>query len=124
MISFRQEHKKFDEDEFVEKLRNGWNSVAGQVELYKERIKLLSEVTFTPEEAEDKVRVMVRGLLSRRRVELVVEAFRLEPIYNAYGVLQAITRAANAVSGRIEHQREFEQAADTFAQRAIKPDID
>lgn len=114
---FRQDHKAFVLEDFVEKLRNGWRGIPEQVELYKLRVKQLSEISFTKEEAEVRVREMVRGLLSQRRVEIVVEAFKQEPINNAYGVLQAITRAAQAVGSRIDHQREFEKAADTFTQR-------
>lgn len=110
---FRKNHRSWTREELIGMIGNAWNNVPTQIDLFKRRATLLREITFPDGDVEGRVRDWLRHL-SERRKQLVLEAFQYEPENTAYGVLQAITRAAGAVRNRLDHRQGLEKVADAF----------
>lgn len=120
-LLFKQNHKKVDLSLLRKLIDYAWNeALSNVVNTFEERAEKLHNISFLPAETEEKIYDWLRGDLPRKRIEVVQKAFEAEPMYTAYGVLQAITRAGSAVRNSLRQSHEFEDTAERFIRKMTK----
>ena len=116
-LMYRQ-HRPIEDKELDKQFSNVFNQIPVQWEQTRQQLVGLQGTDVTEPEKQLSEELKKMGA-SKKFAEAAVKAFELEPLKTRYGMLQAITRAAQDITD-MDKRYEMESLAGAFMQRAAR----
>jgi hypothetical protein len=115
-LLYRQ-HRPIEEAALDKQLSDVFSKLDSRWLLTKHRLQLLSGITIY--DAEKEIEAQLNKLEATKLfIKAAQDAFKLEPLDNMYGVLQAITRAAQGVNEDMDKRVDLEEMAGRLLAKA------
>jgi hypothetical protein len=115
-LLYRQ-HRPIEEAALDKQLSDAFGSLDARWVATKNKLQLLSGITIY--DADKEIEMQLNKMEATRSfVKAAQDAFKLEPLNNMYGVLQAITRAAQSVNEDMDKRVSLEEMAGRLLSKA------
>jgi len=106
-------HRKIDAAGIDGLLGNAFSKLKASWQMIKGRIDRLQGKQLE-QPVEDLRDFLTKAKVPQKFIDLAVAAFEIEPLPNAYGVMNAITRAAQQIEGDPEKRAKYEELAGAY----------
>ena len=115
-LLYRQ-HRPIEEAALDKQLGDVFNKLDTRWALTKQRLQLLSGIMIN--DAEKEIEAQLNKLEATKVfIKSAQDAWKLEPLDNMYGVLQAITRAAQGINEDMDKRVDLEEMAGRLLSKA------